>query len=110
MWNLVKGITKVQVNNVYHSAVINFLGYFLKQLNQVGETLAQNHAAYYDYYVNRKDVVKLEEVQKRFTRLPGLEGLSYKEVLNRLGLFSLEHQRLRCDLIEVYKIMRGMDR
>eukprot|EP00061_Rhincodon_typus_P017132 g45691.t1 len=57
-----------------------------------------------------KDVVKVERVQKRFTRtLPGLEGLSYRERLNRLGLFSLEHWRLRRDLIEVYKIMRGMD-
>ena len=46
-------------------------------------------------------------MQKRFTRmLPGLDGLSYKERLDRLGLFSLECRRLRGDLIEVYKIMR----
>ena len=37
--------------------------------------------------------------------LPGLDGLSYKERLDRLGLFSLE---LRDDIIEVYKIMRGI--
>jgi len=50
-------------------------------------------------------------VQKIFTRmLPGLDGLSYKERLDRLGLFSLEHRRLRGDLIEVYKIMRGIDK
>eukprot|EP00061_Rhincodon_typus_P005605 g25314.t1 len=59
----------------------------------------------------RKGIIKLERVQKRFTRmLPGLEGLSYKEKLDRLGLFSREHRRLRSDLIEVYKIMRGIDR
>eukprot|EP00061_Rhincodon_typus_P000426 g11664.t1 len=46
-----------------------------------------------------KDVVKLERVQKRFKKM---EGLNYRERLNRLGL--------RSDLIEVYKIMRGMDR
>eukprot|EP00061_Rhincodon_typus_P003156 g19420.t1 len=59
----------------------------------------------------RKDVVKLERVQKRFMRmLSKLKGSSYRERLNRLGLFSLEHQRLRGDLIEVYAIMRGIDR
>ena len=59
----------------------------------------------------RKDVEALERVQKRFTRmLPGLEGMSYKERLDKLGLFSLERRRLRGDLIEVYKIMRDIDR
>ena len=49
-------------------------------------------------------------MKKRFTRmLPGLDGLSYKERLDRLGLLSLERRRLRGDLIEVYKIMRGID-
>ena len=53
----------------------------------------------------------LERVQKRFTRmLPGMEGISHEERLEKLGLFSLERQRLRGDLIEVYKMMRGMDR
>ena len=41
--------------------------------------------------------------------LPGLDGLSYKERLERLGLFPLECRRLRGDLIEVYEIMRGSD-
>eukprot|EP00061_Rhincodon_typus_P004050 g21630.t1 len=60
---------------------------------------------------NGKDIVKLEGVQKKLTSmLPGLEGLSYRERLNGLGLFSLQRQRLSGDLIEVYKIMRGMDR
>ena len=30
--------------------------------------------------------------------------------MEKLGLFSLERRRLRGDPIEVYKIMRGMDR
>eukprot|EP00061_Rhincodon_typus_P017246 g45856.t1 len=47
----------------------------------------------------RKDVVKLEKVEKSFTRmLLGLKGLNQRERLNRLELFSLEHQKLRGDL------------
>ena len=38
-----------------------------------------------------KDVGALERVQKRFTRmLPGLEDISYEEMLDKLSLFSLE--------------------
>ena len=58
------------------------------------------------YY--RKDIIKLERVQKRFTRMQsGLDGLSYKERLDRLGLFSLERRRLWGDHIEVYKNNEG---
>ena len=77
------------------------------------KTLVRPHLEYCvqfwsPYY--RKDIIKLERVQKRFTRmLPGLDGLSYKERLDKLGLFALEHRRLRGDLIGIYKIMRGID-
>ena len=53
----------------------------------------------------------LERVHKRFTRvLPGMEGINYEETLKKLALFSLGRRRLGSDLIEVCKIMRGMDR
>eukprot|EP00061_Rhincodon_typus_P005352 g24747.t1 len=59
----------------------------------------------------RKDIIKLDRVRKRFTgMLPAMEGSSYKERLDRLGLFPLEHRRLRDDVMEAYKIMRGIDR
>eukprot|EP00061_Rhincodon_typus_P014384 g41370.t1 len=55
--------------------------------------------------LRKEGIIKLERVQKGFPRkLPGMEDLSYKQ---RLELFSLKHGKLRGDLIEVYKIMRG---
>eukprot|EP00061_Rhincodon_typus_P015573 g43326.t1 len=59
----------------------------------------------------RKDIIKLEGVQKRFTRmLLGLDSLSYKHRLDNLGLFLLESRRLKGGHIEVDKIMRGIDK
>ena len=60
----------------------------------------------------QKNVETLNRVQRRFTTrmLPGPDGVGYEERLNKLGLFSLERRRLRGDLIEVHKIMTGIDR
>ena len=59
----------------------------------------------------RKDVLAMEGVQQRFTRLiPGMAGMTYEERLGRLGLYSLEFRRMRGDLIETYKILAGLDR
>lgn len=53
----------------------------------------------------RKDAIKLERVQNRFMRmLP--EELEPRERLRRIRLYSLQ-RRVRGDLIEAYKGMRG---
>ncbi|XP_051873382.1 RNA-directed DNA polymerase from mobile element jockey isoform X2 [Pristis pectinata] len=59
----------------------------------------------------RKDVLTLERVQRRFTRMiPGMKGLKYDERLSALGLYSLEYRRMRGDLVATFKMLTGKDR
>ena len=55
-----------------------------------------------------KDIVTLENVQRRATKMvPQLKDLTYEERLRELKLPTLAYRRVRGDMIEVYKITSG---
>ena len=76
-------------------------------------SLVRSHQEYYiqawcPYY--QKDIDKLERVQRRVTKMiPNLRNKSYEERLKELNLFPLTQRRLRGDLIQVFKIIKGID-
>ena len=62
------------------------------------------------YPVTKKNKQLIENVQRRATRLvPDLRDLSYEERLYNLNLPTLEYCRKRGDLIQLYKMIHGID-
>ena len=61
--------------------------------------------------IYKKDAIQIENVLRRATRLASdLKTLSYPECLKTLGPPSIEYQRDRADIIQVYKILNGIDK
>jgi hypothetical protein len=55
----------------------------------------------------QKDIVKLEKVQKRYTKMvDGCKNKTYEQRLSRLGILSIEDRFYRADMIQVYNILK----
>jgi hypothetical protein len=53
----------------------------------------------------KQDIVTLEKVQRRATKLiPSLKNLSYEKRLETIGLTTLSERRIRGDIIQFYKL------
>ena len=58
----------------------------------------------------KKDKLALEKVQRRATRMPtSIKDFDYETRKDVMGLTSLETRRLRGDLIQFFKITKGLD-
>ena len=58
----------------------------------------------------KKNKKLIENVQRRATRMvPELKELSYTERLTKLNLFSLDYRRKRGDMIQLFKILNGIE-
>ena len=58
----------------------------------------------------KKDYQKVEKVQRRATKsIPSLKHLSYSERLTQLKLPSLTYRRHRADVIQTFKIVKGLE-
>ena len=70
------------------------------------ETCVQAWSPYF-----KKDIDILEKTQRRATKLiPSLKHLPYEERLRKLNLMPLVQRRLRGDLIETFKFMKGINK
>ena len=78
------------------------------------KTLVRPHLEYSSVVwdpITLRDQRRIEGVQRRATKLiPNMEELNYEQRLVKLGLPSLQYRRTRADMIQVYKIVTGLDR
>ena len=59
----------------------------------------------------QKDIDKIERVQHRATKMiDECKSLSYEDRLKITGLTTLEDRRTRGDMIEVFKILKGINK
>ena len=81
----------------------------MKCFNAFVRPLLEFGAPHWSPYL-QQDINMLEKVQRKATRMiPGISHLSYEERLKELNLFPLKYRRMRGDMIQVFKMAKGMD-
>ena len=78
------------------------------------KALVRSHLEYgnviWSPYLKRQSNILIERVQRRATKLvPECRDMNYTERLKYLELHSLKGRRTRGDLIQVFKIFKGLD-
>ena len=77
------------------------------------QTLVKTHTDYGNsiwYPVTKKNKQAIENLQRRATKIvPEIKDLSYEERLRELYLPTLEYHRRRGNLIQMFKILHGID-
>ena len=59
---------------------------------------------------HRQEIERLESIQRQMTkRVRAVRKLPYTERLRELGLPTLQYRRERADMVQVYKVMHGID-
>ena len=98
------------------------LGIIHRSFKQMGEevfvnlhkSLVRPHVEYASVVWNPsciRDQKLTEGVQRRATKLvTTISELSYEERLRKLGIPTLQHRRLRTDMLQVFKIVQGVDK
>ncbi|KAK3084777.1 hypothetical protein FSP39_018740 [Pinctada imbricata] len=60
--------------------------------------------------VNKREAALIENTQRRATKLiKDISHLPYTQRMKILGIPSLEYRRIRCDMIQVFKYVKGID-
>jgi len=86
---------------------IDFKCFCLLYKSLVRPHLEYGVTSWFPYKV--KDIITVEKVQKRATKqVKQISHLCYSERLKRLDLPTLRYRRHRGDMIEVFKILRGI--
>ena len=59
----------------------------------------------------KKNIFLIENVQRRTTKIvKSIRNLSYEERFKHFGLSTLKYRRERNDMIQIYKVMNGIDK